>query len=93
MKLKFFAYIRDKDYAGCKEMEWPVCEDMHELGEQLSERFGAKFRKYYFSPDGTDFGDETIILINGRRVEFLDGMQTKLKDTDTVLLFPMVAGG
>lgn len=93
MKVKFFAYIRDKDYAGCKEITMEPCSDLKELGLILSDRYGARFRKLYFSPDETDFGDEIIVLVNGRRAEFLSGMETELKDSDTVLLFPVVAGG
>ena len=93
MKIKFFAYVRDKEYAGCKETEWNACSDLRELGEELSARYGEAFRRFYFSPDGTDFGKEAIVLVNGRRAEFLDGMDTKLKDSDTIQLFPVVAGG
>lgn len=93
MTIRFFAYIRDSEYAGCKETAWPACEDLRELGVQLSEAYGERFRKWYFSPDGTGFGEEAIVLINGRRAEFLDGIDTKLSEEDTVMLFPVVAGG
>ncbi len=93
MKVKYFAYIRDKDYAGCKETEWPVCADLRTLGLELSDAYGEKFREFFFSPDGQKLGDEAIVLINGRRAEFLDGLDTKLSENDTILLFPVVAGG
>ena len=93
MTIRFFAYIRDSEYAGCKETSWPVCEDLRTLGKQLGDAYGERFRRWYFSPDGTDFGEEAIVLVNGRRAEFLDGMNTKLSDEDTVFLFPVVAGG
>lgn len=93
MTIRFFAYIRDKDYAGCKKTEWQACSDLKTLGEELSDRYGEKFRKLYFSPDGEDFGEEIIVLVNGRRAEFLDGMATKLCESDTIQLFPVVAGG
>ena len=93
MKIKFFAYIRDKEYAGCKETELNGVKDLRELGEALSLRYGGLFRKLYFSPDGNNFGEEIIVLVNGRRAEFMDGMNTMLQENDTVLLFPVVAGG
>lgn len=93
MKVKFFAYIRDRDYAGCKEITRPACKDLRQLGEELSVQYGDKFRRLFFTPDGTDFGEEIIVLVNGRRAEFLDGMETALTEQDTVLLFPVVAGG
>ena len=93
MKVKFFAYIRDREYAGCKETTVSGCEDLRSLGEKLSRDYGEKFRKLYFSPDGTEFGEEVIVLVNGRRAEFLNGMDTRLSQEDTVLIFPVVAGG
>ena len=94
MTLKFFAYIRDADFAGCKEMPWnDAPKDVRELGEQLSARFGAKFRGEFFTPDGRDLGERIIVLINGRNVKFLQGIDSPLRDSDTVLIFPVVAGG
>lgn len=93
MIVKFFAYVRDKDYAGCKEITWPVCDTLYVLGQELSDAYGEKFRKLFFSADETAFGDEVIVLVNGRKADFLDGLDTKLKDSDTVLIFPVVAGG
>lgn len=66
---------------------------LKELGEVLSERYGEKFRNEYFDATGTAVGERTIILVNGRRVEFLNGINTELKDEDTVQIFPVVAGG
>lgn len=34
-----------------------------------------------------------IILVNGRNIEFLEQLHTRLKDGDVVALFPPVAGG
>lgn len=33
------------------------------------------------------------ILVNGRDIEFLNGLETKLKDGDVIDIFPPVAGG
>lgn len=93
MIVKFFAYIRDNDYAGCKETEITAPADLRALGHELSERYGQRFRSFYFAPDGSDFGKDAIILVNGRRAQFLKGIDTELRDSDTVLIFPVVAGG
>jgi len=38
--------------------------------------------------------DETItILINGRNILYLDGLETELNSDDKVTIFPQVAGG
>jgi len=33
------------------------------------------------------------ILVNGRDIDFLKGLETELKETDVVSIFPPVAGG
>ena len=93
MIVKFFAYYRDNDFAGCKEISLQPVKTLKELGEVLSERYGEKFRNEYFDATGTAIGEKTIILVNGRRAEFLDGINTELHDGDTVSIFPVVAGG
>ena len=93
MKIQFFAYLRDRDYAGCKEMPWPCVPTLRELGEQLCGKFGPKFRGEFFNLDGQSLGERVIVMVNGRRVEFLGGLDTPLQETDTILIFPVVAGG
>lgn len=93
MTVKFFAYLRDPDYTGCKETQWPAVGTILELGLQLCETYGPKFRGEFFSPDGTKLGERVIVMVNGRRVEFLGGLETPLAPSDTVQIFPVVAGG
>ena len=93
MKISFFAYYRDADYAGCKDTEFPAPADLRGLGEELGARYGEKFRTEFFSPDESVLGEKIIVLINGRRAEFLQGLDTPLKDSDHICIFPIVAGG
>ena len=51
------------------------------------------FRAKLLTLDGTDVGEETIILVNGRNISHLNGVATPLADSDTVSIFPVVAGG
>lgn len=93
MTVKFFAYLRGREFAGCKELPWSGALTLRELGDQLCARFGARFREEFYSPAGDALGERVIVMVNGRRVEFLDGLNTALKDTDAVLIYPVVAGG
>ena len=93
MTIQFFAYYRDPAYAGCKEMSHPAAPTLRALGEQLCGELGPRFREEFFSSDGQRLGEKVIVMVNGRRVDFLQGLDTPLKDTDTVLVFPVVAGG
>lgn len=94
MTVKFFAYFRDPAYAGCKETEWPHdTGTVLELCRQIADAYGDKFRQELLTPEGDGISERSIVMVNGRRIEFLEGTETPLKDTDTVLVFPVVAGG
>lgn len=93
MTIKFFAYLREPRYAGCKELTCPAPGTVAQLGELLSQKYGPAFRGEFFSPDGTELGERVIVMVNGRRIEFLRGLDTPLAEGDTVQIFPVVAGG
>ncbi len=62
------------------------------LLEILKSRFGTAFKNAVGEP----FEDENPkirILVNGRDIDFLQGAKTGLKEGDTVVLIPPVAGG
>lgn len=41
-----------------------------------------------------DLGDSSlVVLVNGRRVEFIGGLSASLKDMDEIVVMPIVAGG
>ena len=90
MLVKFFATYRQ--VAGCKSCDVPAPQDVLALMKALSERWPA-FRKLILNESGTDKGDDVIILVNGRHIEHLDGVATKLTEEDYVAVTPLVAGG
>ena len=91
MIVKYFATYRD--ITRCKEEDVPAADDVRALMAYLGGRYGPVMMKKLFSSDGADIGEETIILVNGRNIFHLDGIRTALAATDTVSVFPVVAGG
>ena len=57
-----------------------LCESYDDLHDMIFEN-GDKIREY------------VNVLVNGRSINFLEGVKTKLSDEDEVALFPPVAGG
>ena len=93
IKVKFFATFRD--LLGLKELELEVGPEENlkliDLLEQLFQKFGEKFRNRIL--EGGNIRPQVNIMINGRNIKFLDGVNSPLKDGDTVAIFPPVAGG
>jgi len=90
MKLKFFATYRD--LTGCKEINIPAPPTAIALLEALAERYGSAMRKKMFTESG-EITEDVILLVNGRHIAHLSGVDTPLSDDDTISLFPLVAGG
>lgn len=61
---------------------------------ELSERFGRKFRDLLFDPETAEVRTLNQILVNGRHYRYLEGrLDAPLKDEDELAIFPPVAGG
>ena len=90
MTVKYFATIRT--YTGETERHIDDAPaNLRELLTSLAARYGTSFRRAVFSGDRLD--GEIIILVNGRNVLHLDGLETPLAADDEISVFPMVAGG
>lgn len=65
------------------------CITVQEGINQLADRF-AGLRGELILEDG-DFNSYYSILVNGERIEFLDGFATRLVSSDEVTIFPPIA--
>ena len=90
MQLKFFATYRQ--IAGCKQCSVLAPHDVLALLHDISSRW-PEFRSLVLNEEGADKRDDVIIMVNGRHIEHLDGVNTELTDEDTVAITPVVAGG
>ena len=90
MLVKFLATYRQ--IAGCKSCDVPAPQDVLALMGVLSERWPA-FRELVLDEEGTGKGDDVIIMVNGRHIEQIDCVATKLTENDYVAVMPLVAGG
>jgi len=90
MKVKFFATYRD--LTGCKETDVPAPPDAAALLGALISRYGPRMQRKLFAESG-ELSEDAILLVNGRHIAHLSGLNTPLSEKDVVSLFPMVAGG
>ena len=91
MTVKFFAYYRDATKV--KEISVPATGTVWDLALVLIERFGKPIKDLLLNEEGNDFGKMAIILVNGMNIVHTGGKDTRLKEEDTVAVFPPVAGG
>jgi len=91
MLIKFFATYRQ--IAGCKSFTLESKpETVRDLLDYLGQRW-PEFKPLLLSPDGHALGPDAIVMVNGRHIDHLQGVDTPLKDEDAVAVLPLVAGG
>ncbi|NPV30053.1 MAG: MoaD/ThiS family protein [Firmicutes bacterium] len=95
MKVKFFALLRE--ITGLKETDAFQGATVRELLESLCAKYGRRLEEWVFAPREAQgprsLSGNVIILVNGRAIEHLAGLETPLKKTDEVAIFPKLAGG
>ncbi|MCD8510287.1 MAG: MoaD/ThiS family protein [Bacillus sp. (in: Bacteria)] len=91
MNIKVFANYRE--ICGGKVVQLPIVEgqSIQSALDNLIDRF-PPMEEELFTKD-RELKPLIHVFINGRNIIHLDGLETKLKTSDEVALFPPVAGG
>ena len=92
IKVKFFTSLREITGKKEDEIQSSSIITVEELLAHLSKKYGREFTEYLYDEKGK-VRTYIQILINGRGIKVLQGFETKLKEGDTVAIFPPVGGG
>ena len=61
--------------------------------EKLTEGFSSEFRRTLVDPELEDPRPNALVLVNGKEISVLDGLETEVKDGDEIVLVPVSHGG
>lgn len=92
IKVKFFTSLREITGKKEDEIQSSSVITVEELLAHLSKKYGREFIEYLYDEKG-NVRTHIQILINGRGINVSQGFETKLKEGDTVAIFPPVGGG
>jgi molybdopterin synthase sulfur carrier subunit len=94
VKVEFLGHVRSV-IGSEREEEVEIGEDssIADLLMMLSEKYGEPFKKAVYEKSGADVKSNYIITVNGYLLNQLNGVKTKLKNGDQVILLPIVSGG
>lgn len=77
---------------GLTEINYQNVNILGDIINQFMKEYGKKLRKSFVDPSG-NLESHVVILVNGRNYLFLDGLNTKLKDGDQIVISPPLIGG
>jgi MoaD family protein len=61
--------------------------------EKLAEAFSSEFKRTLVDPELEDPRPNALILINGKEISVLQGLETEVEDDDEIVLVPVSHGG
>jgi molybdopterin synthase sulfur carrier subunit len=91
LRVKFLASLSELTGVLKTEVEVSDGVTVRKLIDILSEKY-VKLREELLDEKG-DLRPMYNILVNGRAIEWLSGLETQLKDGDEVVFIPPAAGG
>jgi len=94
VKIEYLGHI--KTILGNKreeEVEIKKDSSVADLLNMLSNRYGDPFKKAVYEIGGADVKTNFMATVNGYLLNQLNGVGTKLKQGDHIILMPVVSGG
>jgi molybdopterin synthase sulfur carrier subunit len=95
IKVKVSTILSLKKILGQREFEvsLPPESTVKDLISWMVKTWGDKLSPHLFSSGSDQILPHIRLMVNGRSIEFLNGMETMLRDGDEFLMLPLVAGG
>jgi len=95
IKVKIHTILNLKKIIGNSEVEMPIPSrsTLEDLLETMVNQWGDELASQLFEQDCSRLLPYIRLMVNGRDIAFLDGMETELQNEDEVLILPPVAGG
>lgn len=94
VRLEYLGHIKNVT-GNRREEEVEVSDDstIADLLTMLCEEYGDAFKKAVYERGSLDVKSNFLATVNGYLLNQLDGVKTKLKEGDRVILMPVVSGG
>lgn len=94
MKVEYVGHVKNV-ISGVRVEEVEIRDGalIADLLAMLSEKYGEPFRKAIYEVSDVDVKSNYIVTVNGYLLNQLNGVNTKLKHGDHVIVLPVVSGG
>jgi molybdopterin synthase sulfur carrier subunit len=95
VSVRFFAALRELVGKKVEFLEFADGEEVtiEKVLKRLTEFHGKGFVEYVFDGKTGEIQSYLTLLVNGRSINTLEGLKTKLMDGDILAILPPVGGG
>jgi molybdopterin synthase sulfur carrier subunit len=95
IKIKVYTIMELKKICGEREFELSIPREstVKDLLSLMVNKWGDQLSTHLYKPGSDSVLPYIRLMVNGRSIEFLKGMETVLQDGDEFQMLPLVAGG
>ncbi len=95
IKVRIYTILALKKAIGQREFEvsLPPGSTVKDLISWMVNKWGDQLSPHLFKPGSDSLLPHIRLMVNGRSIEFLKGMETVFQDGDEFLMLPLVSGG
>ena len=95
IKVKIYTILTLKKILGQREFEVSIQEEstVKDLLSWMIQAWGDKLSPHLFQPGSDRLLPHIRLLVNGRDIQFLNGVGTVLHDGDEFSMLPILTGG
>ncbi len=95
IRVKVYTILALKTILGQREFEIsiPPGSTVKDLLSWMVNKWGDNLSPHLFKPGSDSLLPHIRLMVNGRSIEFLNGMDTVLQDGDEFSMLPLVTGG
>ncbi len=95
IKIKVYTIMELKKICGQREFEMSIPQGgtVKVLLSLMINTWGDRLSNHLYKPGTDSVLPHIRLMVNGRSIEFLNGMETVLQDGDEFQMLPLVAGG
>lgn len=93
VKVEYLGFIKNLLNKRVEQFELSEETSLQDLMDKLSELHGEHFKKEVFEPGQKDVKTGFVVTVNGVLIGQLDGIETRLKDGDHIILMSLMSGG
>jgi len=92
VEVSYFSNVRALTRESGSILELPERSSVYDLLIVVAARYGDELREYLFT-DENGLQSHVVVILNGRGVGVLDGLDTALYDGDRVAILSSIGGG
>jgi MoaD family protein len=92
VEVSYFSNVRALIGESGSTLDLPERSSVHDLLNVVAARYGDELREYLLTDEGV-LHSHVVVILNGRGVGVLDGLDTILEAGDRVAILPSIGGG